>query len=420
MILFSKQLLVKFFGAFISVILSVLLIKFLGKDEFGKYSFYLSIINILTIVCLFGQPQVLVKSIPKITNLNKKLIEIDKSLLLVVRLTLFVFLIYLIIGLSTRNYLIIISSVAIIFLTLNKFRFLVYRVLNRPILSEFPDLILKPIFLISLVLVIVKLGVNINSDLLFLLLSVTLISLLFIFQIKSKIFRNIFNHKARLKRGILLYSFPFFLFSLLNVFRENLEIIFSPIYIEFSDVSILKIYLQFAMIISYSLMAVNVSQSIKISKALKLNQPQIIEKILFKGMIFSMIIALLIVFFYVLFFKNILIFFYGFDEYIDLFPFMLFVLSQLFYVFVGPFGQILLLSGNTKIIIAGNILSMLLFFLLLLLIGSNYNLLGISIASLVSNIFLHSYYYIYSNKILKINHPIYNLNELVIFKKFKN
>lgn len=34
MILFSKQLLVKFFGVFISVILSVLLIKFLGKDEF--------------------------------------------------------------------------------------------------------------------------------------------------------------------------------------------------------------------------------------------------------------------------------------------------------------------------------------------------------------------------------------------------
>jgi O-antigen/teichoic acid export membrane protein len=331
--------------------------------------------------------------------------------------TLLIFFIYLIIGLFLKNHLIIASSGVIIFLSLNKFRFLAYRVLNKPILSEIPDLILKPIFLISIVIVIVKLGINVNSVLLFIFLSVTLISLLIIFKIKSNIFKNVFNYKVRLKKGIILYSFPFFLFSLLNVFRENIEIIFSPMYIEFSEVSILKIYLQFAMIISYSLMAVNVSQSVKISKALKLNQPHIIEKILLKGMIFSLSIASLIIIFYGLFFKNILIIFYDFEEYIDLLPFGFFVLSQLFYVFVGPFGQILLLSGYTKIIIIGNILSMLIFILLLALLGSNYNLLGIAVSTLMSNIFLHSYYYLCSKKILKINHPIYSLNGLIIFKK---
>lgn len=419
MILFSKQLLVKFFGAFFSVLLSILLIKISGKEEFGKYSFYLSIINILTIVCLFGQPQVLIKSIPKINKLSNRLIEIEKSLVLISRLTLLVFFVYFIIGLFLRNHLIILSSWVIIFLSLNKFRFGVYRVLNKPILSEVPDLILKPIFLISLVLVIAKLGINISSNLLFILLNGTLVTLLIIFKIKSNIFKKFFNYKIRLKKEIVIYSFPFFLFSLLNVFRENLEIIFSPIYIEFSDISVLKIYLQFAMLISYSLMAVNVSQSVKISEALKLNQPKIIEKILFKGMIFSVVIAFSIILFYILFFKKILIFFYDFEGYIDLLPFVFFVLSQLFYVFVGPFGQILLLSGHTKIIIIGNTISMLMFILILATLGSNYDLLGISIATFTSNIFLHTYYYFFAKKLLNIKHPIYNLNGLIIFRQIQ-
>ena len=411
---YSQTLVLKSFGALLALGLTVILNKVLDEKSFGIYSYITSVTTFFSTIILFGNAKYIMAELPKTTKLyffNERLTAIKTiniSIFIVLSLAISV-LYFMGINFFNNMEMIFIGIIMIIsyYLSRNKINMSILRASNYPILSEIPELILKPLLLIIFIYLLNLNSVEqILSFLLITLLTTYLIGTFLINKNVGPIFLNFF--KISLKFNFISKSLIVFFIALVTILKENIIIYTMPYFLNFEFIGYFKIFSHLALLLSFGMMAVNIPQAYIISKKI-LTEKSDVKKHLITGLIFSLFYYIILSIVYLLFGEKIIEVLFGpqLIQYMDLFYLMM--IGQLIYILIGPMGQVLILSKNYSYALKSLILSFILTFLASIVLIYFYGFKGACYAYILNLFIVHFSFAAYSYKKLNIKPSIFYL-----------
>ena len=400
---FTKSLTLKIFGALISFFLLIVIKDKIGINGFGNYTYIMSLASLLSSILIFGSNNVILSEIPKVDSLE----EFNFKLKIIRTIPIFFILIYFIISVILFDYnflmnpsdLILIGVISFL-LSNNKINMSIMRASNFPLISELPELIIRPIIILLSIYFF-----NISNTfyvILILIFSLSISNISGSLFISKKIIKNYF-----FKVGSFRFSKHFketyllVLISFLVILRENIEIYILPIITNIENVGYFKIYVQLALLLSFGLQAVNIPQSYVISKKLKEPFPKINAE-LENGFKFSVLFFICLSLIYFFAGNQLVSFFFGDDVLDNILSLKVMVLGQLIYILIGPMGQTLILSKKIKYVFFSLLISATIAFLSGYLLINYFGILGAAISYVFSLCVLHFTYSYFAYKYLKV------------------
>ena len=400
--LYSKSLILKTFGAFISFFLLIAIKDKIGINGFGKYAYIMSLASLLSSVLIFGSNNVILSEIPKIDSI----IKFNSKLKLIRTIPIFFVLIYFILSfllfyydLSNLSDLILIGVISFL-LSNNKINMSIMRASNYPLISELPELIIRPTIIILFIHFL-----NVNNTLnviLILVFSLLISNATGSIFISKKIIKNYYSKVGSIKfHNHFKKTYLLVFISFLVILRDNIEIYILPFLTNIENVGYFKIYVQLSLLLSFGLQAVNIPQSYLISKKLKDPFPKInIE--LINGFKFSGLFFIGLSSIYLIVGNQLISFFFGSDVVDNLISFKVMMLGQFIYVLIGPMGQTLILSKKIKYVFISLLISVINAFFFGYFLIYYFGLLGAAISYVFSLSVLHFAYSYFAYKYLKV------------------
>jgi O-antigen/teichoic acid export membrane protein len=160
------------------------------------------------------------------------------------------------------------------------------------------------------------------------------------------------------------------------------------------------------LLLSFGMMAVNIPQAYVISKNI-LDKNHNMKSHLVNGLKFSFLYYLLLLLLYFFIGIQLVETFFGKNliAYMNLFYTM--TVGQLFYVLIGPMGQILILSKKYKNALKSLTLSLILCIILTVILIFNYGFNGACYSYVINLLIVHSNFAFFAYKELKIRPSIY-------------
>lgn len=306
---FLSSSFIQLIGAAVSVLLGIMLARYLGPDKYGVYSLTIAVISFLSIPVIAGTPLIIVREIAKCNNgSGHKIINgiIIWSVLWVVFISFIIFLIIYIINVFDINVLKI-DQYLIYAVFLIPLRGLLYNIsaifngFSFSNLSQFPNVLFVPLF--TLVFVYVLFSMNYNVDIISIIEIQIYVSFMCILIFMVILFRKIkfrkvkpkFLHK---KWGISLL--PFTLMVLISTLNTEISSIMLGLYSNLSSVAYFKVAAQGTIILTLILKSLDVIIGPEISYNFSKNNKKEIQMLLNKSVkiniIMSLPIALLFIF----------------------------------------------------------------------------------------------------------------------------
>lgn len=358
----------KFIGIGLGFLIIVLINKQYGKVIYGVFTYYFSLVQIFSIVLLYG-------SEIKIFRTKFKRIIINETVIYIfVR-----FLILSIIFLFFNNYIFLFALIASLFLSLRIINSVILRLYRKFFIYSFIEFILLNLVFI-LLLLISKMFSILN------ILKIVLISHVFAMLIAffmSLIFTNFYIFKNFTFINLKLFIFTFFndfkiiLPSFLWILEENIDIFMIKYFFSYTEVGVYGILMKFAFMIYLPVIILN---NVFLSK---INNKKFvsIRKI-------SFILAMIIFIFLCLFNKFIFNYFHISYKFLPLF--VLILLSFLLPSFFGISYNLAQLKMNDNLIIKIMMKSLLCHIIISLIFLKFFGIYSILLGKL-SGMFLMSY-----------------------------
>jgi len=413
--LYSKSLILKTFGAFISFFLLIAIKDKIGINGFGKYAYIMSLATLLSSVLIFGSNNVILSEIPKINSIGK----FNHKLKIIRTIPIFFVLIYFLLSFflfyydlfSNLSDLILIGVISFL-LSINKINMAIMRASNYPLTSELPELIIRPT-LILLFIYFLKIN-NTLYVILILVFSLLISNITGSIFISKKIINDYFLKVGSIKfLNHFKKTYLLVLISFLVILRENIEIYILPFITNIENVGYFKIYVQLALLLSFGLQAVNIPQSYLISKKLKTPFPNINTELI-NGFKFSVLFFIGLCSVYLIVGNQLISFFFGSDVIDNFTSFKVMILGQFIYVLIGPMGQTLILSKKIKYVFISLLISVINAIIFGFLFINYFGLLGAAISYVFSLCVLHFTYSYFAYKYLKVK-PSF----LIFYDRFK-
>lgn len=409
---YSQSLILKSFGAIFALVLTVVLNDILDENSFGQYSYITSVATFLSTLILFGSAKYIMAELPKEGSFE--IFSFKLNDIRFINVVIFLSLLIIIV-LSYYSGIKIFSSLDLKFMILmvcisyflarNKINMSILRASNYPILSELPETILKPLFLIVIILIF-----NLNTTITVLItLLIVVFSTYFIGSniIKKNISKSSNNKfSIKLNHELVSKSLIVFFITIITILNENLIIYIMPYFLSFEFVGYYKIFSQLALLLGFGMMAVNIPQAYVISKNI-LDKNHNMTDHLVNGLKFSFLYYLLLSFIYFSIGINLVETFFGknLTLYMNLFYTM--TVGQLLYVLIGPMGQILILSKKYKNALKSLILSLILSIIITVTLIDNYGFNGACYSYVINLSIVHCNFAFFAYKELKIKPSIY-------------
>jgi O-antigen/teichoic acid export membrane protein len=391
----TGSLSVKVLGMIGAFGLGVVLTRMLGLEQYGLYSYIISIISLFAIPSYTGWTNSLIKSINDNVLKKKHIICYTFGLNLVIALAALIFVNFSITKLNF-TYLEILL-LAFLFAIPANFGG-VLRSSGFKILGQLPDVLIKPYLFLFLLFILyfLKDDISVSNVLYTQAVCLFLISIILLFIIQNKVSLkvSISNNSKIIKIAI-----PFMLVGFANSINSNLPVILTGNFSTIDDVGLLRVAQQNTAIINISLSAVLawLAPDIDINKTEK----KVLKNKIYLGMLFSLIPALILAVILITFSEDILLLLFGesFVEASSLITILsineiilcLFLIFQLFLNMSGY--QKYCLYTLLKVIT----LNIICCFILIPLYGS----IGAALASLISNIVWMLFIVRFSLKVLK-------------------
>lgn len=410
----------KILGLCSGFLLNIFLFRTLGIEEYGRYHYLLSIINFLSVLAIFGLDNTSLKYLSKYyakKDYKKFFVFYKKSEGFVLKTS---FLIVFLVILSTlflfkynTEYIfaIITCSILIPLKSLTSIYFSVLRAMEKLYLYMSLNLIIRPMFLIMLILVLkIFFPLKINSTNYFIVNILIYFSIVFFIKYFLKIYLppKKISKNISFKPNWIFVPFYIFLIQLINLFNISINNILINFYEGASAVSLFSVALHISNVVGFALATMNIILAPKISslyhsskkKDLQSNL-RFIAKI---NLIFGSIVTLFILEYGELFLKL-----YD-NKMVASYPLILvLIIGQIFHVFCGSVTYMMIMTKLEKHAAVSAIISAILNIIMNFIFIPSYGVIGCCIATTISTIFYNFLSSIIIIKKLKLNTTILSL-----------
>jgi len=382
-------------GRCLAMVLGIIYARYLGPEQFGLYSFVLSIITMATLPAVAGLPNLLVREIANF-HLEKKwgLLKgvINWSHIYVLSISLIVMLIMS--GALYFNFfepsvsdLLWVAIFLIPIKGLLAQQGAVFNGFRKPIWAQLPSQIITP--LITLIILSVNLffyrEMSAHN-----LLYISLFSVLFSFVISAFFIRK----KLLIKLKLITEEYaaktwhkallPFTLIAFIGTLNTELTSVILGFLGDIESVAYFKVAMQAVALISLGLSSINMVIMPNVARLYKEGNLEATQILLTKSVRLSCLVSLPIILVLV-FFGNFFISLLFGDEYLKAYPILVILcIGQTVNVLMGSVGLVLNMTGNESKALKVLIVTLILNILLLFTLIPQYGSLGAAVAISVS------------------------------------
>ncbi|WP_194842061.1 flippase [Gracilibacillus salitolerans] len=393
----SGSFIIKITGTFLTFLVSIILARTLGVENYGHYAYAISIISILSVPTTLGLPNVIVRFSASYKtksewNFLKGLINLtNKSVLLIaIFIMFFSFLIsWYFVGdndsIAYNTFLI--SLLLLPLMALNSLRAAALRGINRVIIGQLPEHIILPFVFISFSLIATIFFEEINSiEAMFLrVLSVLIAFLIGAALLYNNLLINIKSKKPKYEIKKWVHSaLPLLFVGGMMLINNKLDIIMLGAIRSSIEVGIYQVVINAATLIVFALSAVNSVMAPQFSKLFIKEEKCKLQRIVTLSNRVAFAFALPVSLIFIIFGSWILHFIYGADFARGGIALAILSLGQLVSAAFGSVGNLLNMTGNEKFSAFGVVISAICNIILNSLLIPVWGINGAAIATSVS------------------------------------
>lgn len=388
---------VQILGRGLTVILGIVLARTLGPEEFGRYSFILSLIAIAVIPTIAGMPQLLVREIAN-AQLDKRWGELKGILnwaMGYIVAVSFVVMLLLALAIEVKWIRPDIGNLLWVGLILIPIRGVLARQnallngLRFPVLAQLPQGVLTSFFVLVLVGFILLLGFRVDA---YFLLQIQIIASLigliisayFISSKKPKEIKSItaeYNIKQWHKTLL-----PFTLLAVISTMNNELASVFLGFLADEESVAYFKVAMQGVTLLALGLAAINTVIAPQISRYYRQGDMVATQELLTKSVRLSALTSLPFALLLIFCSKWIVTLLFG-SKYLPAVPIItILCIGQIVNVFMGSVGLVLQMTGNEKSALKYLIISFIVAFVLLALLIPYFGAVGAAYSVTISMI----------------------------------
>lgn len=379
----------------LSVIAGVILARYLGPEQYGLYTYILSIIAMATIPVIAGLPQLLIREIAH-AELESKWSEL-KGLLqwstafivitsAVVMLAILAFLYTGIIKGETANLL----WFAVLLIPIKSFCSNQGAILNgfrKPILGLLPEFILMPFLAVFIYLILIALKIEFNS---LLLIKVQLITSALTLLLGASLILKVRAHKLKSIKPEYYFKrwhfalLPFSLMVLISTMNSELASVFLGYFADKESVGFFKVALQGVTLVTLGFTSVNLIIGPKVARLYRSGDMNSTQALLTKSVKLNAIFSLPIVIILIFLGERFIRILFG-DQYAAS-HLILIILSvgQILNICFGSVGLVLNMTGNEKRSFKALLITLLTNIVLLFILVPEYKAIGAALAVSIS------------------------------------
>ena len=352
----KKSFILQLVNMLLMFVTTVMLTRILGPQDFGKLTYVLSIVAILTIPVALGLPNYLIREVSKKLATEKKVgirhllkkstsIVVYSSIIVLVLVVAFTY----IVDIDISDTLIV-ASLSLFLLGFNQVRMGVLKGYHEIIKSQIPEKIVQPFFYMSLIFVayFVVYEYTVNTVIVLYLASLVASFLFGLYYLKSYILNESDenNDEGWRYKDMLMALAPFSLLAGLQVINQNIDfVLIGALSNNESEVAFFKIAFQVSMLTFTVGSIVNSVISPRITEMYQKNQLDILQKFVAIGASIAFFTTLVISFVFILYSENIIEIVYG-VEYLSAKSLLVVLLFQkVFITFFGPVHVLLAMTG---------------------------------------------------------------------------
>ncbi|MEC9491677.1 flippase [Flexistipes sp.] len=389
----SGIFLMKIIGIFIGLLSSIVIARAMGPENYGLYSFALETMMFVSIPISMGLANLLTREVAKYHYQNnfsylkgiiawsgKFVFFTALLLILIAAIGIFVFID------DPVKMNIFLLALPIIFLnSINQVRMGSLRGLKRVIQSQLPETLIRPSFTVIVISLLywgmkypisAKIGIIVNLFSLSIVFIVGLWWLLKAVPEKSKITVSAYDSKKWIRE-----SMPFFLLGGIAIINTKLSVVIVGVFRPVEEVGFYRIAVTASTIISFLLMAVNMTIAPLISELYYGGKKDQLQRILTKTVRFIFTIGLMISIGYWVLGNFLISLFYG-HEYLPAYlPLVILSLGQLINIGAGSVGIVLNMTGYQNDTVKGQVIAAISSVALNILLVPKYGLNGAAVAT---------------------------------------
>jgi O-antigen/teichoic acid export membrane protein len=371
------------------MVIGIFLARLLGPEQFGLYSFIISIIAVVSLPVIAGMPSLLIKEIACF-HLDQKWGAI-KGIINWSRYSVFIFSFFIFtlmcIGLYLEAFDDSISGYLWLGIVLIPVKSLliqqeaIFNGLRKPFLAQLPIKIIFPflMLLILSILLFIDVKVTVTIAIIILVSSYCVSALLTSVLLRTSLSKSIEQPQYEMKRwSKALIPFAAIAF-IANLNAELASIILGSITNK-ESVGYFKVAVQAVTLVSLGLVSINTIILPNVARLYKSGDLITTQKLLTKSVRLSVFISLPIILIFIFFGEFAISVLFG-DAYLGAYPILIFLsVGQLVNVLMGSVGVVLNMTGNEKNVLKSTILALIINVTLLLVLVPLYGVIGAAIA----------------------------------------
>ncbi len=369
----AGSVVIKFGSAFFAFINSILLARYLGKENFGYYILAYATILIITTPTSLGLPLLITRYVSKYKANNN--FSAIKGLLFLTHRYIF-FAICIVYVLAVVTYFFWWQSYSSIFVETLLYGFLVFPILvfsslrsallrgyKYVIFAEFPDTLLRNITFTLLLLFCIFIDVKLTPQIamLFQLIAASVGFIFGLIVLFKKIIIPIKSYKpSYFKKEWIQQTLPFTINTSIQVVKTKVLSYLLAAFGSIEAVAVFEVAMRGASLVSFTLDALNLAIAPYISSAFEKNNMLQLQRIVKKSgqivFLFSLPVALI----FILGGKPIIQFLYGNEYGGSYIPLIILCIGQLISSLIGSVGLVLNMTGNQHILSKSNVIAFIL------------------------------------------------------------
>ncbi len=386
---------IRILGAALAFILQVSLARMLGVYEYGTYSFVISWISIITLFSTLGFDSSLTRYLPEYIQSKQwskfhGIIKLSFRTCLIFSILLAILVLFIVIALNKVEYQLafIYALPLIVIITLTNIRISALKSLKRYVEAIFPETILKPVIILSMIYFYYALGTKISShDVIIAQIISASITLMIGMFFLNRILKNKYQHEKPVyqTKYWISSSVPMLFITSSAYIISQTDIIMLGILGDINKSGIYSALSRVSEVSVFFMAAVNFVAAPLISEAYQKQSMKKLSTIVWKSTIISSALALLSFIIFVSFGDKLLGIFGG-DFTVGYYALVILTIGHLANTTTGPVGIILSLTGNqfyaAKIMGMSALANVLLNYLLI----PEYGLIGAALSTMTSTI----------------------------------
>lgn len=382
---------VNLFARGLAVITGVIYARFLGAEEYGLYSYVMSILVLLTLPVIAGLPFLIVREVA-----NFQLEEKWQYLLGIISWSRWYVLIISFITIAISILAIYydlfkpsVASLLIIALVMIPFRGLLTQqgaILNgfrKPVLAQIPSQVLAPLITLGLLYFLVFNKSELTGEVL---IKISIVASLLAFFLSAWYLNKIIKQESKIEKPKYLIKqwhvslTPFTLMVIVGTLNTELASVFLGWLDTTESVAFFKVAMQGVMLIALGLNSINSIIMPQVARFYKQGDLKLTQQLLTKSVRLSCLVSLPIILVLIYFGQFAIDVLFG-EEYLPAYPLLVILcLGQAVNVLMGSVGLVLNMTNNEKYSLRALLISLFISVLLLLVLIPIYSAMGAAVA----------------------------------------